>query len=1310
MDRDEINGGANDASHTRNVPLLRPEGDTPYSVWRPRMEAYLMRAGIEVRDYKTEADNWAALERAVLADAATQEYEAMMRILHKVKREDEPNEQKETTTVADAAARKLLLAVVTRSRRAYGMIYSALAHDLQLLIAEVPQGYAFGLWTLLEERFQSKTDDNITDVWERFTSMTQEPGEAYDAYYARVEKITALLVGAGQTPPTGLRKGILLYHLQPKYAAARLALQASKLLDNSEDIDWQAVKMFMLDYEREQMRADGPSAMNDAGDRAMAARSSHNSHQRQSHNGGGASGKSRDAFSGKCYNCNEFAGHMSRDCPEPRKGRGGNSGSHHGGGRNKGGRGGKSSSASAQRAESSGDEDSANVGGNHAYSVERIFGLRVMNAYDSLHDDECKEDADDDPTAPMAKPTETLATFSHARTSGVHSGRCAERSVTMARMSSHVPARTILGRGRILPLTDRSHVRTQSSVRVASGDRATSSSGNEPDHSKLDGDIGRACTGAIAPATQRVEFVPTHRAMKTTYADVARMSNGVQHSGTTPERTLLNITKKQAPSANTYKSFGSASDSDSDSPLSHRVAAATTAADNAGGRALKRLKKGDGTPITRKPTDGEAKAAVLDAERKKIAAIRAENEKAQQMRREAREKHDRPRGTTPIDEALRGLDWGLDSMASLHVTPNRKLLTNIHRCAPIPIKVANGAIMMAQWKGSVKLHLKVLGKKSNVNITIDDVHWHESFDANLLSWGVLRDENWKLDSSKDGTRVTTPNGTEVTASTAGRLTILQTAKRPEHVYAARLTTGRVVCTTSSDLVRLHERLGHVGYDRLIEECKAGRTDGVGSIDGLSREHLADAKAQIQACAACIQGKMTRPSLGNRGLDSGRFPGEVLHMDSAQIMLPIDPLTGRKRVEHWMIAAEPNSEARFSSIADTKDELTDKAIGIVLRCQEMTGKRVKTIYCDNGSEFINKKMHAFCLKNGTTIETPPANTPELRGIAERNVRSFKDGARTMLIHAGAPHAKVWRYAAQYQAYLWNRTRIAKATKVTPLEALGGRTPSVLHAGVFGCDAWVHQNKSQRDLTFDAKAQPAIYLGHDDGSHGAIVCLLRSGKVIRTRDVELRETSFAHMHSLGRGNMAAVATQPYQRVFDAADPLVDLPSMSERRAAVPNSAARSAPSSRQGGRFRVDAEDSALDSDSNADDEPRRRSKPSSSRRREHSGESADAGWDVDKIIGKRGAGKKIEYHVQWSGDYEPTWQPKANLAGAAEAVAEFEAANRREDAPKVREASSRELRSARPSTTVEDADDDSDDEPSAHAVMSVLSALRGCKRL
>ena len=56
------------------VPLLRPKSSNPYAAWRPQMETFMMRAGIEARDYKESIPHWAQLEAAMTRDAAAAEH------------------------------------------------------------------------------------------------------------------------------------------------------------------------------------------------------------------------------------------------------------------------------------------------------------------------------------------------------------------------------------------------------------------------------------------------------------------------------------------------------------------------------------------------------------------------------------------------------------------------------------------------------------------------------------------------------------------------------------------------------------------------------------------------------------------------------------------------------------------------------------------------------------------------------------------------------------------------------------------------------------------------------------------------------------------------------------------------------------------------------------------------------------------------------------------------------------------------------------------------------------------------------------
>jgi len=133
-----------------------------------------------------------------------------------------------------------------------------------------------------------------------------------------------------------------------------------------------------------------------------------------------------------------------------------------------------------------------------------------------------------------------------------------------------------------------------------------------------------------------------------------------------------------------------------------------------------------------------------------------------------------------LDAALKGTAWGADSMASSRCSGNKNLLYNLRRCSPVPVTVADGAVVTAMYVGSTDLYLKVAGSDRTVHIQIDGVYYHERFDANLLSAQTLVAEGWELHCSKDETYILTPEKDKVVASTLGRLTVLHCAE-PERV-------------------------------------------------------------------------------------------------------------------------------------------------------------------------------------------------------------------------------------------------------------------------------------------------------------------------------------------------------------------------------------------------------------------------------------------------------------------------------------------------------------------------------------------------
>ena len=83
-------------------------------------------------------------------------------------------------------------------------------------------------------------------------------------------------------------------------------------------------------------------------------------------------------------------------------------------------------------------------------------------------------------------------------------------------------------------------------------------------------------------------------------------------------------------------------------------------------------------------------------------------------------------------------------MSSCNLTGNRSLLTGVKTVAPVIIKVADGADITVNQKGTASIRVESADGMKNVNVQIEDVYFNERFTANLLSVGILRQLGWEF--------------------------------------------------------------------------------------------------------------------------------------------------------------------------------------------------------------------------------------------------------------------------------------------------------------------------------------------------------------------------------------------------------------------------------------------------------------------------------------------------------------------------------------------------------------------------------------
>jgi transposase InsO family protein len=110
------------------------------------------------------------------------------------------------------------------------------------------------------------------------------------------------------------------------------------------------------------------------------------------------------------------------------------------------------------------------------------------------------------------------------------------------------------------------------------------------------------------------------------------------------------------------------------------------------------------------------------------------------------------------------------------------------------------------------------------------------------------------------------------------------------------------------------------------------------------------------------------------------------------------------------------------------------------------KTIKTLYSDNGGEFIVLK--SYLSTHGISHYTTAPHTPQQNGVSERRHRHLVETGLTLL-HDAHLDFSYWPYAFQTASYFINRQPTPLLHGKSPLEVLFGQPPNYLKLKKFRC---------------------------------------------------------------------------------------------------------------------------------------------------------------------------------------------------------------------------------------------------------------------
>ncbi|GKA83413.1 putative ribonuclease H-like domain-containing protein [Tanacetum coccineum] len=272
--------------------------------------------------------------------------------------------------------------------------------------------------------------------------------------------------------------------------------------------------------------------------------------------------------------------------------------------------------------------------------------------------------------------------------------------------------------------------------------------------------------------------------------------------------------------------------------------------------------------------------------------------------------------------------------------------------------------------------------------------------------------------------------------------VLLRIPRQNNMYSFNLEnivpSGGLACliakATIDESNKWHRRLGHVNFKNLNKLVKGNLVRGLPS-KIFQNDHT---------CVACQKGKQHKASCKAKSVSSISQPLQLLHMDL------FGPTSVRSLNHKTYCLVITDDFSRFSWVffLRTKDETSGILKDFIRQIENQLNQKVKTIRCDNGTEFKNRDFIEFCGSKGIKREYSNARTPQQNGVAERKNRTLIEAARTMLADSFLPNT-FWAEAVSTACYVLNRVLVTKPQNKTPYELITGKIPIISYIRPFGC---------------------------------------------------------------------------------------------------------------------------------------------------------------------------------------------------------------------------------------------------------------------
>ena len=301
-------------------------------------------------------------------------------------------------------------------------------------------------------------------------------------------------------------------------------------------------------------------------------------------------------------------------------------------------------------------------------------------------------------------------------------------------------------------------------------------------------------------------------------------------------------------------------------------------------------------------------------------------------------------------------------------------------------------------------------------------------------------------------------------------------------------------SNTHDVLAIHRALGH--------PCLARMKKLVPLMPCVSKSAAAAvSSADYIDCGDCLQAKglVTSSPKQGAGITPVNRPGALVSADTAG---PFEGQLGGHK--HLSILVDHYSNyiflRRLRSLTATRIHIYDVNASLL----NTTGYSFGVLRSDNGTEYCNQEVDAFCKNKGILRQMCVPHKHSQNGKAERTVRTVTEGGLANLLHSRLPYSFLFLAT---QCFVDTYNVLPRAGSRAPASVYpAAQSPSGIRLLPFGCLVRPVVPKELR-RKHKARTEEGIFVGYDSATRGGYLVYRPTTKQIVTRDnVNPDESSF------------------------------------------------------------------------------------------------------------------------------------------------------------------------------------------------------------